>query len=111
MENKRFLGGALDATRNRTVAYSNGAVQKETGKPSRQHMIVTTNSTTQRRVSHTAQNFWRSSEFLGFSPGRGVASMPRFHLHVLVGDLGFNATLAIEGKQVVGKHMTINIIA
>jgi hypothetical protein len=30
---------------------------------------------------------------------------------VLVADLGFNATLAIEGKQVVGKHMTINIIA
>lgn len=53
--------------------YSNGAVQKKNGKPSRQHMIVTTNSSIQRRVSHTAQKFWRSSEFLGFSPGRGVA--------------------------------------
>lgn len=34
--------------------------------------------------------------------------MPRFHLQVLVADLGFSA---IEENRVVDKHMTINIVA
>ena len=69
--------------------------------------VIPCNSSTQRRVSHTAQKYWRSSEFLGLCPGRGIAWMPRFHLQVLVADLGFTATLALERNQVADEHTTI----
>ena len=33
--------------------------------------------------------------------------MPRFHFQVLVADLGFTATLALERNQVADEHTTI----